>query len=130
MKPIARADHEHAALPVVVAVLSGLAALVYQVLWVKQLALLVGVDVHAVTTTVSAFFAGLAIGGGVFGRRADRSARPLRLFAALEAATGLLGLSVTLLLAHAAPAFVSLEATAGPLAWALLFAAIGLPADP
>jgi hypothetical protein len=44
-----------------------MAALVYQTLWVKQLA--VGTDrgggmLYAVTTAVSAFFAGLAIGGG------------------------------------------------------------------
>jgi spermidine synthase len=108
--------------------LSGGAALVYQTLWVKQLTLIVGVDVYAVTTTVSAFFAGLAIGGALFGLRADRSARPLRLFAVLEAGTGMLGLTTTLVLARAAPSFVSLEAMAAPLAWALLFLTIGLPA--
>jgi spermidine synthase len=110
------------------AFLSGLAALVYQILWVKQLALIVGVDVYAVTTAVSAFFAGLAIGGGVFGRWADRSPRPLRLFASLEAGTGLLGLVATLALAHTAPVFVAIAAFASPLAWALLFVAVGLPA--
>lgn len=115
-------------MPPAVLLLSGVAALVYQTLWVKQLALIVGVDVYAVTTAVSAFFAGLAIGGGLFGRRADRSARPLRLFAALEAGTGVLALGATLALANAAPAFVSLEAVSRPLAWALLFLAIGLPA--
>jgi hypothetical protein len=115
-------------MPAILVFLSGVAALVYQILWVKQLALIVGVDVYAVTTAVSAFFAGLALGGGLFGRRADRSARPLRLFAALEAGTGLLGFTATLVLAHAAPAFVSLEAKASPVAWALLFVTIGLPA--
>ena len=45
---------------------SGAAALVYQTLWVKQLGLVVGVDVYAVTTTVSAFFAGLALGSAFF----------------------------------------------------------------
>src|SRR5258706_15270474 len=67
---------------------SGMAALIYQTLWVKQLALIVGVDVYAVTTALSAFFGGVAIGGALFGRLADRSARPLRVFAALEAGTG------------------------------------------
>ena len=108
--------------------LSGVAALVYQTLWVKQLALIVGVDVYAVTTAVSAFFAGLALGGALFGRQADRAAWPLRLFATLEAGTGVLGLATTLLLAHAAPIFVALEARAVPLAWTLLFVLIGLPA--
>ena len=41
---------------------SGVAALVYQAIWIKQLALVVGVDVYAVTTGVSGFFAGLALG--------------------------------------------------------------------
>src|SRR5258706_3272954 len=124
-----RGASDRSALPLAaLLVASGTAALVYQTLWVKQLALIVGVDVYAVTTALSAFFAGLAVGGALFGRRADRSARPLRLFAALEAGTGALGFGATLLLAHAAPAFVSLETTAVPLAWALLFLTIGLPA--
>jgi hypothetical protein len=42
-------------LPVILLFVSGAAALVYQTLWVKQLGLAVGVDVYAVTTTVSAF---------------------------------------------------------------------------
>jgi spermidine synthase len=108
--------------------LSGAAALIYQTLWVKQLALIVGVDVYAITTAVSAFFAGLAIGGALLGRRADRSVRPLQLFATLEVGTGLLGFATTIVLANAAPYFVPLESTARPLAWALLFVVIGLPA--
>ena len=42
---------------------SGFAGLVYQVLWIKQLSLVVGVEVYAITTGISAFFAGLALGG-------------------------------------------------------------------
>ena len=112
----------------IVVFLSGVAALVYQTLWVKQLALIVGVEVYAITTAVSAFFAGLALGGALLGRRADGSARPLRLLAALETGIGVLGFTATLALAAAAPAFVWLEATSPPLAWAALFVTIGLPA--
>jgi spermidine synthase len=65
---------------------SGAAALIYQLLWIKQLSLVVGVDVYAVTIAVSAFFAGLAAGGALFGRVADRLGRPLRLYALLELA--------------------------------------------
>ncbi len=39
---------------------SGIAALIYQTIWIKQLTLVVGIDVYAVTTGVSGFFAGLA----------------------------------------------------------------------
>ena len=56
------------AIPALLLFASGTAALVYQVVWIKQLSLVVGVDVYAVTTGVSAFFAGLALGGALFGR--------------------------------------------------------------
>jgi predicted membrane-bound spermidine synthase len=128
MKSNTKAAPRSSLLPPILVLLSGAAALVYQTLWVKQLALIVGVDVYAVTTAVSAFFAGLAIGGALFGQRADSSARPLRLFAALEAGTGLLGFAVTIVLSHTAPYFVSLETASPPLAWALLFVLVGLPA--
>src|SRR5271168_2496241 len=59
---------------------SGAAALIYQVLWIKQLSLVVGVEVYSVTIAVSAFFAGLALGGAVFGHWADRFPRPLILY--------------------------------------------------
>jgi spermidine synthase len=108
--------------------LSGMVSLVFQVLWIKQLTLIVGLDVYAVTTAVSAFFAGLAFGGSLVGWLVDRSTRPLRLFAALEAGTGALGFAITIGLSHMAPTFVSLEAAARPLAWGLLFLAIGMPA--
>jgi hypothetical protein len=39
----------------ILAFFSGVAALIYQTLWVKQLSLVVGVDVYAVATGVAAF---------------------------------------------------------------------------
>src|SRR5262245_15416655 len=107
---------------------SGAAGLVYQVLWVKQLSLVVGVDVYAVTTAVSAFFAGLAAGSFVLGRLADRVARPLMFYCALELAIAALGVAVTLALAHTAAPFVHIEARAGMVAWMLPFALVGIPA--
>jgi spermidine synthase len=107
---------------------SGSVALVYQVLWIKQLSLVVGVDVYAVTTGVSAFFAGLAFGGALFGRWADSLARPCLLYALLELGVAVLGVATTLVLARAAPPFVALEARAVPLAWMLLFTLVGMPA--
>ena len=72
-------------------IVSGTAALIYQVLWIKQLTLIVGVDVYAVTTGVSAFFAGLALGGLLLGRFVDRVQRPLRVYATLEMGVALVG---------------------------------------
>lgn len=44
---------------------SGFAALIYETLWVKQLGRVAGVEIHAVTIALSAFFAGLALGGAL-----------------------------------------------------------------
>jgi spermidine synthase len=114
--------------PLLLLFASGAAALIYQVLWIKQLALVVGVEVQAVTTGVSAFFAGLAIGGWIFGRLADRLARPLYLYALLEAGVLVLAVASTGMLPHAAAPFASLQDRIGALAWALPFVLVGLPA--
>jgi len=110
------------------AFLSGSAALTYQVLWVRQLGLVVGVDVYAVTTCVSAFFAGLALGSFVFGRSADRVARPIRSYAFLEFAIAIASVAATVALGHAAPIFVYLRQSIGVFAWLLGFVLVGLPA--
>jgi len=107
---------------------SGTTALVYETLWVKQLGRLVGVEVHAVSIALSAFFAGLALGGALLGRLADRVSRPVRLYAQLEAGVAALGVVSTLVLDRSAPLFVALQGSVGPLAWALPFGLVGLPA--
>jgi len=84
-------------------VISGAAGLVYQLLWAKQLSLVVGADVYAVTTAVSAFFAGLAVGGWLLGRWADRWERPGLLYAGLEVGIAVLGVGSTLILARFYP---------------------------
>ena len=105
---------------------SGTVALIYQVLWIKQLTLIVGVDVYAVTTGVSAFFAGLALGGLLLGRWVDRVQRPLRLYAALETGVALVGILTTLALAHSARLFAILERQSTVLAWGLVFLMVGV----
>ena len=68
------------------ALLSGFSALVYEVLWLRQLGLLFGNTAHAAATGFSIFFAGLALGGWVFGARIARVRRPLAAYAWLELA--------------------------------------------
>lgn len=108
--------------------LSGVAGLVYQVLWIKQLSLVVGVDIHAVTIGVSAFFGGLALGGWVVGRLADRATSAWRLYLWLECAIAVLAIGATLGLAHAAAPFAWLESRVGGVAWVLPVLLVGLPA--
>jgi spermidine synthase len=107
---------------------SGAAALVYQLLWIKQLSLIVGIEVYSITIAVSAFFAGLAAGGALLGHLADRQTRPLRFYALLEACVALSGVAATLLLAQAVGPFVAIQKQAGLLAWALPFLLVGAPA--
>lgn len=79
------------ALLLTVFLLSGAAALLYQVAWVRSLSLVFGGSHLAVTTVLAVFMGGLALGGYVFGRAADRSRRPLRLYGMLEIGIGLFG---------------------------------------
>ncbi|MNG65301.1 Spermidine synthase [compost metagenome] len=114
--------------PASLLLVSGTAGLVYQVLWVKQLSLLVGVEVYAITAGISAFFIGLALGGLVFGRWADRLRRPVGLYAGLEVTVALFGVLATLALGSSAGLFARLEASIGLLAWLLPFLLVGIPA--
>lgn len=72
--------------------LSGFSALVYQIIWMRKFGLLFGVNVFAVSTVLTAFMAGLALGNLYFGRLIDRYKKPLLLFALLETGIGLFGL--------------------------------------
>ncbi|TVQ40767.1 MAG: hypothetical protein EA370_03315 [Wenzhouxiangella sp.] len=63
---------------------SGFAALVYQVLWVRQLGLLLGSTAQAAALAIAIFFAGIALGGWFWGRRAKRFRSCLAAFGWLE----------------------------------------------
>lgn len=69
---------------VLVYFLSGTAGLVYEVLWLKWLALLFGSTAHASATVLSVFFLGLSAGGWFWGRRARDLRRPLQTYGLLE----------------------------------------------
>ncbi|MHC8344351.1 spermidine synthase [Pseudomonas sp. RT6P73] len=115
-------------IPALLLFVSGAAALVYQVLWIKQLSLVVGVEVYAITTGISAFFAGLALGGLLFGRWADRLQRPVLLYAGLEVLVAVLGVGATFAMSRAASPFAWLEQHVGLAVWVLPFALVGVPA--
>ncbi len=70
--------------------LSGMAALIYEVLWMKELGLLFGNTAYAVATTLSVFFLGLSIGGYIWGRISKNLINPLRTYAFLE-----IGIAIT-----------------------------------
>ena len=82
----------------IIFLLSGASGLVYEVVWTRQLTLVFGSTVFAISTVLTAFMAGLALGSYYFGRMADRERRPLRLYAILEAGIGAFALIWPLLL--------------------------------
>ncbi len=65
-------------------ILSGAAGLMYEVVWSRQLVLVFGNTTQAVSTILTGFFGGMAIGSWAGGRLADRVRRPLRLYGVLE----------------------------------------------
>lgn len=64
--------------------LSGLSALIYQLLWMRALGFVFGNTIYSSTTVLTAFMGGLAIGSHLFGRWANRFQNPIRVFAMLE----------------------------------------------
>ena len=72
------------ALVLAIFVLSGAAGLVYEIVWSRQLVLVFGNTTQAVSTILTGFFGGMAIGAAVGGRLADRVRSPLRMYGLLE----------------------------------------------
>src|SRR5262245_55796163 len=71
---------------------SGLTALVYQLVWTRLLGLSFGTTTEAIATVLAVFSGGLALGNWLAARLLVRLARPLRAYAALEAGIGLYAL--------------------------------------
>jgi len=68
----------------VLAFLSGIAALIYQVAWSRMLSLAFGSTTLAVSAVVAGFMGGMGIGAWLYHRAGDRFAVPLRAYGMLE----------------------------------------------
>src|SRR6185503_2826093 len=77
---------------------SGAIALVYEVIWQRQFALLFGSGAPATAIVLAAYFAGLGLGSFIFGRYVARRGEPLNWYAGLEFAIGFGALMVAPLL--------------------------------
>lgn len=71
---------------------SGMAALAYEVCWIRKAALVFGVASFAVATVLAVYLGGMALGAHLAARWLDRVRRPLRVYAGVEIAIGILGL--------------------------------------
>ena len=90
---------------------SGIAGLIYQVLWLRRLSVIFGVTVYAASTVLAAFMAGLAIGSALSGRVLGRGIAPLVAFGIAEILIGATGLLSPVLLDAASALYVALHGT-------------------
>ena len=63
---------------------SGNCALMFQVVWIRELRLVFGATTASSAAVLAIFMAGLGLGNWLFGSRIDASARPLRCYGLLE----------------------------------------------
>lgn len=101
-------------------VLSGACSLAYEVVWGRWLVTILGGSALATGAVLSAYMGGLALGSWLLGRTSRRAARPLRVYAALEAGIALFAL-VFMMLAE------GIQGMPGPLRFALSAIALLLP---
>lgn len=91
---------------------SGIAGLIYQVLWLRRLSLIFGVTVYAASTVLAAFMAGLAIGSAISSRVLRRGWSPLAAFGIAEILVGVTGLLSPVLLDAASALYAMLHRAA------------------
>ncbi len=63
---------------------SGLSALVYQTVWLRELRLIFGASTFATGAVLAVFMAGLGLGSALLGKRADAKEKPLAFYGRLE----------------------------------------------
>ena len=71
---------------------SGFSSLIYEVVWMRRLALFFGSDVYSAAFTLSVFMGGLTLGSLIAARYADRVKRTLFWYGLLEISIGLYAL--------------------------------------
>jgi spermidine synthase len=84
---------------------SGGVALMYEIIWTRLLALLVGHTTYGLTTVLAAFMAGLGLGGWLGGRLVERVRSPLRTYALLEVGIAITGVGLGPVLLSLEPVF-------------------------
>ena len=86
--------------------MSGITGLIYEVVWTRLLTYLFGATIYAISTVLSAFMGGLALGSIIFGRLADRwQLNSLKAYALLELFVGITALLLLVLLKLIEPIF-------------------------
>ena len=83
---------------------SGLCALIYQTVWMREFRLVFGASTAATAAVLAIFMGGLGAGSAIFGKKADTRTRPLGLYANFEfviAASAALSIPLLWIVRHA-----------------------------
>ncbi|MBX7245080.1 MAG: fused MFS/spermidine synthase [Candidatus Sumerlaeaceae bacterium] len=92
---------------------TGMSGLIYQVVWQRYLLNIFGSTIYSISTVLSAFMGGLALGSWLFGRWAEKSRRPLLAYGAFEVLIGAMALAVPLMLRVLDPLFGAIYQSIG-----------------
>ncbi|MEO8377983.1 MAG: fused MFS/spermidine synthase, partial [Candidatus Sumerlaeota bacterium] len=92
---------------------SGIAGLIYQLVWSRYLSLFVGSSGRAQIIVLATFMGGLGAGSYLFGRRADKTPDSLRLYGLLEIGIAALGICYPLAFDRVRELFIAIVKTMG-----------------
>jgi len=87
--------------------------LIYEILWMKMLTLIIGNTIFSITTVLTAFMGGLALGSFLAGRRVEKIRNPLKVYGILEGGIGAYALLLPVLIAGTEPLFRYIYQNAG-----------------
>ena len=107
-------------------VISGFTALVYEIVWSRPLQLIFGSTIYAVSTILTTFFVGFALGSFLFRNIADNSKNSSKLFALIQLGIGIYGLIIIGIFKMLTPVYLILNSPI--LQFMLLFLVIIIPA--
>ena len=85
---------------------SGIAALIYEVVWFQLLELVIGSTAVSLAVILATFMGGTCLGSLLFPRLISTSRHPLRVYAAIELGIGLLGVLVLWLMPFVGSVFL------------------------
>lgn len=92
---------------------AGIASLLYEVLWIRQLGLSLGSTAVATSVMLSAFLGGLALGSWIISKRADTLKSPFLVLGIVEIAAAIFGLGSIPILELVGRAYVFLASNFG-----------------
>mgnify|MGYP003714177233 FL=1 len=88
---------------------SGIASLIYQIVWVRMLTLVFGHTIYSVSIVLSAFMAGLGLGSYWWGRTIDKTGKPLLIYGKIEILIGISAAFLSILLSNFSPIYAWLH---------------------